>query len=376
MTATTLLSHEWLAPIGGSENVFEVLAEIYPGADAICLWNEAPKRFDWPIGQTWLARSPLKRSKALSLPFMASAWNRVNLDPYDRVISSSHAFGHHLAGRAAREGRSAYAYVHSPARYIWAPEHDGRGRTLGAAFAAKPLRWRDRRATDAGVQYAANSEFIRDRIRAAWDRDAAVIYPPVDVDVIQSASSSLSEQLNSHDAQVAEGLPDAFVLGASRLVEYKRLDRVVQVGASLQLPVVIAGSGPDEERLRDLARSARVPVHFVGRVSDSLLHWLYASASLFVFLAIEDFGIMPVEAIASGTPALVNSVGGAAEIIRITGGGAVTADLRLAAVREAAANALSADMEKARLAARHFSRAAFSARVVGWSGLDRPLRGH
>src|SRR4051812_3133301 len=105
---TTLISHEWLAPHGGSENVFEQIAVALPGAAMQCLWNDAPARFGPDVTETWLARTPLRRSKAAALPFLPHAWRTVELDGFDRVVASSHAFGHHLATRAAREGREAF----------------------------------------------------------------------------------------------------------------------------------------------------------------------------------------------------------------------------------------------------------------------------
>jgi glycosyltransferase involved in cell wall biosynthesis len=366
---TTLLSHEWLAPIGGSENVFEELIKAYPEADTLCLWNDAPDRFSAVTGETWLARTPLRRSKPASLPFMSSAWKQIDLGPYDRVISSSHAFGHHLAGNAARAGRKAFAYVHSPARYIWAPEHDHRGRGRIATIGAKPLQAIDRSGTHPDVHYAANSEFVRDRIRASWGRDANVIYPPVDIERITSVTS-WRDRLNETDSDIADGLPDTFIFGASRLIEYKRLDLTIEIGSGLGLPVVIAGSGPDEPRLRELASTTATPVYFVGRISDELLFSLYSAATLFVFLAVEDFGIMPVEAIASGTPVLVNEVGGAAEIVRHTSGGRVATLSDPGSLVASAAEAITADMAAAAERVAMFNLNSFSNNVHRWTQSD------
>lgn len=366
---TTLLSHEWLAPIGGSENVFEQLVETFPGADMACMWNDAPERFGHDVRETWLARSPLRRSKAAALPFMSSAWRRLDLGDNDRIISSTHAFGHHLAGRAAREGRDAFAYVHSPARYIWAPEHDHRGQSAGVRLAAKSLRVKDRAATHPGVHYAANSEFVRERIRNTWHRDASVIHPAVDVERIQ-AEVSWRDQLDARDAEAAAALPDGYVLGASRFVQYKRLDLAIRIGEEMGLPVVLCGSGPDEERLRSIAAASTVPVHFTGRVSDELLYCLYSGASLFVFLAIEDFGIMPIEAIALGTPVLVNEIGGANEIVRLTGGGASSNSYDVTALLQIAEELIGTDMSKAQDAVTQFSRSEFRRKVLEWTSAD------
>lgn len=360
----TLLSHEWLAPHGGSENVFEQIAAALPAADLQCLWNDAPERFQG-VAETWLARTPLRGSKAAALPFMSSAWRSVDLDPYDRVISSSHAFGHQLAARAAESGRQGFAYVHTPARYVWFPEFDQRGNSFAARSAANALKRQDRKRSSAKVRYAANSEFVRLRVQEAWGVDARVIHPPVAVERIQSVSD-WADHVSGPESDVLASLPDSFILGASRLIEYKRLDLVMEVGQALGLPVVIAGDGPHAPELRSLAAAMSVPVTFTGRVSDEFLYALYQRASLFVFMAVEDFGIMPVEAMAAGTPTLVNAVGGAAESVAASGAGLAADAESLDAIVEAAK--LSIDLERSAIAesAHRFSEATFRSAITDW----------
>lgn len=362
----TLLSHEWLAPHGGSENVFEQIAASIPGSDLQCLWNDAPERFSG-VAETWLSRSPLRRSKAAALPLMSSAWRSVDLEPYDRVIASSHAFGHQLAARAAETGKRGFAYIHTPARYVWFPEFDERGDSFGARSAANILKRQDRKRSSSKVRYAANSEFVRGRIRHAWGTDAEVIYPPVAVERIQSVSN-WADQVSGPELDLLATLPDTFVLGASRLIEYKRLDLAMEVGEALGLPVVIAGDGPYAPELRALGATLSVPVIFAGRVSDEVLYALYQRASLFVFMAIEDFGIMPVEAMAAGTPTLVNAVGGAAESAASSGAGTAANTDNLDSVVEAAKIALDLDRSGIAAAAHRFSEANFRAAIATWTG--------
>src|SRR5690606_22739556 len=121
--------------------------------------------------------------------------------------------------------------------------------------------------------------------------------------------------LSEADAAVASALPSAFVLGASRLVPYKRVDAAIIAGEAAGLPAVIAGDGPDRARLAALAARASIPVTFLGRTSDALLRELYRRATVYVFAPIEDFGIMPVEAMAAGTPVIARDIGGAAETV-------------------------------------------------------------
>jgi glycosyltransferase involved in cell wall biosynthesis len=361
----TLIVHEWLSPHGGSENVFEVLRSVVPDADTACLWNDAPSRFQDIDVETWLARTPLRRSKAASLPFMHAAWDRLPIDGYDRVLVSSHAMAHHVASRAARGGAAAFVYAHTPARYLWNPDLDARGAGPFARLLSSPLKSMDRRNTSSEVQYAANSEFVSRRVSTTWGQDAKVIYPPVEVDYIQQGTDH--DHLSASDLDLLDSLPQTFVLGASRLVGYKRLDKVIELSQALRVPAVIAGSGPDEGGLRSMAATLGTETFFVGRVSTPVLHELFRRASLFVFLAVEDFGIMPVEAMAAGTPVLVSSVGGAKESVEHTGGGVVVNPITpVDRLSEAATEAMDIDMAKPRQMTGRFSSAAFRKQIADW----------
>ncbi len=112
-----------------------------------------------------------------------------------------------------------------------------------------------------------------------------------------------------------ERLPQDFLLAASRLVPYKRIDEAIRAAALTDLPLVVAGDGPDRARLESVAESEKIPVYFLGRVSDALLFALYQKSLAYIFLGVEDFGIMPVEAMAAGASVVGNSVGGVAETV-------------------------------------------------------------
>lgn len=361
---STILAHEWLAPVGGSENVFERLRRLYPQARSVCLWNDAPGRFD-DVEETWLAGSPFRRSKALAFPLLSRAWRSVDQTGVDRVIASAHASTHHFASSAAERGVPSFAYVHTPPRYIWAPEHDPRGQSWLARSARSHFQRLDRRRTSGRVSFAANSEFIRERMAEAWGVDATVLYPPVSVEKIQSVADWREMVVDPLELSRLESLPKDFVLGASRLVPYKRLDAAITAGNRLGLPVVIVGSGPDEERLRKLAHESRVPVTFFGRASTPALYALYQLTALFVFLAIEDFGIMPVEAMAAGAPVAVAAVGGARESVEWSRGGVVVEDaVALSDLHQVPA----IDREQVTSRASRFSDATFDEAVLEWAG--------
>jgi len=322
---TGLLVHEWIESSGGAENVLEAMARAFPDADIQCLWDDAPHRFtDRTVRETWLARTPLRRHKALALPFTVGAWRGLTASrDYEWMLVSSHLFAHHatLAGREVPK----YVYAHTPARYVWNPELDERGNSL-AVKAVSPLFQRiDRRRAQEATAIAANSAFVRDRIAQAWDREAIVIHPPVAVERILSQSDWRTQVSDADELRLLEQLPNPFILGASRFIPYKRLDLVIAAGERTGLPVVIAGRGPEEQRLRAIAAAAKVPVRIVVSPSDALLYALMQLASVFVFPPVEDFGIVPVEAQAAGTPVVTGPVGGQVETF-VDGVSGVTAD--------------------------------------------------
>ncbi|MBP1326218.1 glycosyltransferase involved in cell wall biosynthesis [Leucobacter exalbidus] len=323
-----LIAQDWVEPYGGAEKVLAALIEVLPEADLACLWNDDP-RWDAQlrVRESWLARSPMRGRKAFSLPLMSATWRGQwrSVQP-DWVVTSSYVFAHHLSTVFPDVPR--FNYVHSPARYLWAAEHDRRGSNPLLGPASAVLRGIDQRAASHNGEIAANSAFIRERIQRAWGRDATVIYPPVDVSTIAS-EAHWADRLTAAEADLLESLPEnEFLLAGSRMVPYKGHAQVVAMGEALGVPVVLTGSGPEEERLREQARGSSTPVFFLGKVSDELLRALYQRALAFVFPPVEDFGIMPVEAMAAGCPVIANRLGGAAESVvdGVTGALIDTAD--------------------------------------------------
>ena len=361
---TGLIVHEWIAQHGGSENVLEAMAATFPDAELRALWNEAPGRFP-RVEESWLARTPLRRSKAAAVPFMPATWRAWSTEGHDWVLVSSHLFAHQVGGQG---GPPKFVYVHTPGRYVWTPEDDARGNHPIARLLAPGLRRLDKRRAAEGAAFAANSAFVRDRIRATWDQDAIVIHPPVRVDLLQGVM--WADRLSGHEAATLDDLPRHFILGASRFVDYKRLDLAIRAGEASGMPVVLAGAGPQRGELATLASEASVPVVIVDRPSDELLFALFQRAALFVFPPVEDFGIMPVEAMALGTPALVNPRGGARESVEALAGGAVFESTSVADLRRGVELALGADMRAAGAAASAaFGEAAFGTRLKRWMNL-------
>jgi glycosyltransferase involved in cell wall biosynthesis len=358
--------HEWVERHGGAERVVDAMLDMHPDADLHCLWNDAPERYAHRrVTESWIARSPLRGRKSLALPLMPAAWAGTDLSAYDWALVSSHLFAHHVAAGTSRVP-DRFVYVHSPARYIWEPELDQRGQHPVARALAPAFQRIDRRRAAQGAQFAANSDFVRRRIQRTWEQDAAVIFPPVRVEELRTVAH-WRDELEDDDARVLDELPSTFLLGASRFVGYKRLDVVIQAGEAAELPVVIAGSGPGLAELQELASAASVPVHVVSRPSDALLYALYQQACAYVFPAIEDFGIMPVESMALGTPVIVFSEGGARESVELLGGGVVIEEFTPGALRQAVHDAAAIDMDTAgAAAAEQFGVPAFQRRIDEW----------
>ena len=361
-----VLVHDWVEPVGGSENVLEALAALMPGADLVCAWMNAPQRFPGRrIVETRLAHRPWRGRKSLALPVSALTWRHVRDAGYRWALVSSHSFAHHCRFAGQPDDFTKLVYVHSPARYVWSPELDPRGAHPAVRLAAAPLRVLDRHRAGEAAALAANSTHVRERIRRYWHRDATVIHPPVAVTEIQRGDAH--DALTEAERMIVDQLPERFLLGASRLIPYKRLDVVISVADDLGWPVIIVGAGPEEAALRRLAATVDVDVRFVGEVSVPLLRCLYARAHCYLFPPVEDFGIMPVEAMAAGCPVVAADVGGTVDSVRDGVAGHRVRDWSdRAAVRDAVRRASALDRGAVRAAAQDFSAERFAVRVEEW----------
>lgn len=310
-----LIVTEWIEPSGGAERVLDAMGEVFPDSEIFCLWDDAPERFaKGRVSQSWLSRTPFRKHKAAALPLLDATWRRVAVrDDLDWVLASSYVFAHHV--RVPDPSVPKFVYAHSPARYLWDPESDERGRHALVRAVSPLFRGIDRRRAQEATTIAANSRFVRDRIARAWNRDAVVIHPPVAVEAIRAQPDWRTQVVDADERRILERLPQTFVMGASRFTPYKALDLVIDAADRVGLPAVIVGRGPDELRLRARAAEARVPVEFVIGPSDALMYALMQQSSVLVFPPIEDFGIVPVEAQAAGTPVVTGPVGGQIETI-------------------------------------------------------------
>jgi len=349
------IAQEWISARAGSEKVFEALAQLMPGADLFALTNEPECELDTggrPIRTTFLDRSWPRSHRALTLPLMPLAWRAVTRTHYDVVVTSAHAFARDFG----RHGALHLSYVHSPARYLWFPELDARTDHPFLDLAQRPARAALKRVDLASTRrtdsLAANSRATQTRIREVYGRDARVIHPPVDTVFYHPTAAQRTNRL----------------LAFGRLIPYKRFDAAIDVAAQLGRPLVIAGTGPDEGRLRELAATTRADVTFAGHVSDSEIRELYRTCAALLFLGVEDFGIIPVEAQACGLPVVGADAGGTLETVVDGVTGAHAAGASVDDFVEAAERALSVgdEPEACRTNAELFGYAAFGRRIADW----------
>lgn len=357
------LVHEWLASRAGSEKTFEQMTQVLPDADVFALTIDRSAGFEIaaPVRVTLLQQIPvLRERRALALPLMPLAWRALRTARYRTVITSSHAFARYMP--AARDA-AHLSYVYTPLRYAWLPEVDGRSANRALAPARASLRALDRRTVRHVDSFAAISNAVRRRIADFYERDAAVIFPPVDTDFF-----SCPPDRDDSNRRATE----PFVLGVSRWIPYKKLDVVIAAADRLGLPVVIAGHGPGEAALRSAADRARVPVTFERRPGNDRLRRLYREAAVLAFPAEEDFGIIPVEAQAAGTPVVAYRRGGSLDTVLdgVTGVLVDTQDVDDVASGIAAALALTSPREAfqdhvAQFSVREFRRS-FGDWVAPW----------
>jgi len=302
------LVHDWLTGMRGGERCLEVFCEIFGAADLFTLihvpGSVSPVIEGRRIVPSLLQRIPgaARRYRHL-LPFYPAAIRGLDLGGHDLVLSSSHAVAKSVR---VPPGALHICYCFTPMRYVWdlydeyfGPRAGRLPRLLMPPVAAALRRWD--RATAAGVHhFVAISRFVADRIRRSYGRTADVIYPPVDV-----ARFRIEES------------PGDFYLMVSALTPYKRVDLAVAAANRLGRRLVIVGTGPESGRLRAMAGPT---VELLGWRDDAETAELYARCRALIFPTLEDFGITPLEAMASGRPVIALGQGGVLETVVPPGG--------------------------------------------------------
>ena len=308
--------HDWLVSMRGGERVVESLCRLWPHARLFTLRfdrggvsPEIAGREVTPSFVDRLARTlPLGRAEfRWLLPLFPLAVRSFRLEGYDLVVSSSVAVA---KGARAAPGALHVAYVHSPMRYVWegqaAYAASLPGGALGrAAFdlLARGLRRWDVASTAGPHALVANSRYTRDRIRRYYGREATVIEPPVDARRFASVPDR---------PPAGAGAGEPTYLCVSALVPYKRVELAVRAFAGRRARLVVVGDGPERERLAALAGPN---VELRGRVGDAELDRLYAAAQAIIHPAVDDFGIVPVEALAAARPVVAFAEGGARDSV-------------------------------------------------------------
>lgn len=311
------LIHDWLTTLAGAEKVLQQLCSMFPQAPVytiVCLLDDQQKQ---QLGAADIKTSFIQRLPRLKkgghrryLPLMPLAIEQFDLTGYDLIISSSHAVA---KGIIAPPGAVHACYCHSPMRYAW----DLQSQYL-ASYSKNPIkqllaRWQLHRLRNWDVNsshrvdgFIANSSFVASRIQSYYRRSSTVIHPPADLTALQKIKKTEKQD---------------YFLAAGRLVSYKNTDLIIK--AFMQMPdkqLVIIGDGPERETIKKLIscnkRQGYDNIHYLGYLPDTELHQSLSETRALIVAAEEDFGILPLEAQACGTPVIAYTKGGTRETLR------------------------------------------------------------
>jgi glycosyltransferase involved in cell wall biosynthesis len=326
----TALIHYWLVNDRGGEKVLAKLAEQFPDADLFThvydpsAVPESIRRLN--VRTTFIQKLPFaKKLYKHYLPLMPWALRRLDLSGYDLIISSESG---PAKGIRKPPGATHICYCHTPMRYLWDMEADyAKSASLlqkaGLKLFGPALRKWDLWSATQVDRFIANSQFVAERIKRIYNREAEVLYPPVDVEHFHPASGreagAQRQQRNGVERQTLERDPQDFYLFFGQLTAYKRADLAVEAFLKMGKRLVVAGAGEELERLKQLVTRHSTPatphITFLGRISDQKRDVLYSQAQALIFPGIEDFGIIPVEAQAAGCPVIAYGGGGALETV-------------------------------------------------------------
>jgi glycosyltransferase involved in cell wall biosynthesis len=365
------LVHDWLTGMRGGERVLEVLCELFPDADIYTLLHVdgsvSPTIERHRIHSTFIRRLPQAKTKyrfyLILFPFAAE---RIDLSGYDLILSSSHCVAKNVR---VPEGACHISYVHTPMRYVWDQfdAYFGPGRAnLPVRVAMRAVRpWLQKRDVETSRRvnhFIANSRHVARRIERHYGREAEVIYPPVDVDRFSPSARD-----------------EGYYLMVTAFAPYKRVDLAIEAFNRTGLPLRIIGSGQDGARLRSMAGRN---IEFIGWGTDAEVSEAYAGCKALIFPGEEDFGIVPVEAMASGKPVIAYGRGGVLDtVVPLDGHGSLNGassnsraptgiffqeqspDSLIQALRRFEANRHRFDSERMARHARSFHRSSFKERL-------------
>lgn len=298
----TAIIHDWLVNYAGSERVVESFTNIWQEAEVFCLvdfLNEEQRSIilkGKKAHPSFIQNLPLAKHKHRNyLPLFPKAIESFDLSKYDLIISSSHS----VAKGVRKTGNQLHiCYCHSPMRYIWEQSEyylKGIKGNIARIFINYLRKW-DLKSAESVDYFVANSNHIAEKIRKIYNRNADVIYPPVD-------TGNFPLQTEKED----------YYFTAARLVPYKKVDLIVEAFSKMpDKKLIVAGSGPEKDKIK--SKSGK-NIEFAGYQSNDKLRNYMQKARAFVFAAEEDFGIIIIEALSSGTPVIAYSKGGTGETI-------------------------------------------------------------
>lgn len=297
------LVHELLVKLGGAERVLKVLSDQFPEAPIYTLLHNSKKTDEW-FRDRKIHPSKLQTAYRLFgnhrilLPWMSKAIEQFDLHHYDVVISSSSAFAHGIK----TDPKTKYiCYCHSPMRYAWDFTHEYTKRyspfkRFLIAKTLHPIRQWDFEAAGRPDVLLANSKHVQQRIQKYWRRDSEVVYPPVDVKRFTATG-------NSED----------YFLIVSALTPFKNIELAIRTFNKIRRKLVIIGDGAQKGWLKSIAEDN---IEFLGRKDDHVVRDYLEHCRALIFPGEEDFGIVPVEAMAAGKPVLAYGKGGVLESVQ------------------------------------------------------------
>ncbi len=309
-TMKTALIHYWMTAMRGGENVLAELCRLYPDADLFThAWNRDRLREPFSshkVTETFISSLPGARNACQRyLPLMPAALRRLDFSPYDLIISSESG---PAKGIRKPSGAVHVCYCHTPMRYLWDMsdmyyQAAGPGGKLAMKLFLRRLRDYDRRSADAVDHFIANSAFVAERIRRIYGRESTVIHPPVNT-AFFSDPGRPGANAPARD----------YYLCAGQITHYKRVGIAVRACMKLGRRLVVAGDGPELAEIRQAAAGSPL-ISFENLCSNERFRELFTNARALIFPGIEDFGIIPLEAQAAGTPVIALGKGGALETV-------------------------------------------------------------